>query len=76
MGIGDMLGKAAGAMGGEDMDIGAKMGELGIDPSMLEGLDMESAKGMLADKGLDLSMLEGLGINVEDMIAKFTGGGS
>lgn len=75
MGLGDMIGKAAGALGGGDMDIGAKMGELGIDPSMLEGMDLEAAKGFLADKGLDLSMLEGMGLNVEDLIAKFTGGG-
>ncbi len=74
MGIGDMLGKAAGALGGGDFDIMAKLGELGIDPSALAGMDLESAKGMLAEKGLDLSMLEGLGINPDEMIAKLTGG--
>ena len=75
MGIGDMMGKAAGMLGGDDFDMAAKLGELGIDPSMLEGLDIEAAKTFIADKGFDLSMLDILGLNVEDLIAKFTGGG-
>ena len=74
MGLGDLAGKAAGALGGGDFDFAGKMGEVGIEPSMLEGMDMESAKSMIADKGFDLSMLDGLGLNVEDLIAKFTGG--
>lgn len=77
MGIGDMLGKAAGALGlggdGGDFDIMAKLGELGIDPAELQGMGLDQAKTMLADKGLDLSMLEGLGIDVDDIIAKVTG---
>lgn len=73
MGLGDMMGKAAGALGGGD-DIMGKLGELGIDPSALAGLDVESAKTMMAEKGLDLSMLEGMGISVEDILAKVTGG--
>jgi len=72
MGIGDMLGKAAGALGGSDM-ITEKLAEFGIDPSMLEGLDVAGVTGMLEEKGIDLSMLEGLGISVEDIIAKITG---
>ena len=75
MGIGDMMGKAAGALGGGGFDFGSKMEELGVDPSMLEGLDIESAKSLIADKGFDLSMLDGLGLNVEDLIGKFTGQG-
>lgn len=74
MGLGDMMGKAAGALGGGDMDIGAKLGEMGVDPSMLEGMDIETAKSFIEEKGIDLSMLEGLGINLEDILAKFTGG--
>lgn len=77
MGLGDMIGQALGALGGgEGFDIGEKMSELGVDASMLEGLDLESAKTMLAEKGLDLSMLEGMGLNIEDLLAKFTGGGA
>lgn len=72
MGIGDMLGKAASALGGGDM-ITDKLAEFGIDPAMLEGMDVDSVKGLLEEKGLDLSMLEGLGISVEDIIAKVTG---
>jgi len=76
MGIGDMLGKAADAlgMGGEDFDVMGKLGELGIDPTELTGMGLDDAKSMLADKGLDLSMLEGLGIDVDDIIGKLTGG--
>ena len=75
MGLGDMMGKAAGALGDGEMNIGEKLGELGVDASMLEGMDMEAAKSFVADKGLDLSMLEGMGLNVEDLLAKFMGGG-
>lgn len=73
MGLGDMIG---GALGGEGFDIGEKLGELGVDASMLEGMDIESAKSFVADKGLDLSMLDGLGLNIEDLLAKFMGGGA
>lgn len=76
MGIGDMLGKAADALGigGDDFDIMAKLGELGIDPTELTGMGLDDAKSMLAEKGLDMSMLEGLGIDVDDVINKLTGG--
>lgn len=73
MGIGDLVGKAAGALGGGD-DIMGKLSEMGVDPSALAGLDAEAAKAMLAEKGVDLSMLEGLGLSVDDIIAKVTGG--
>lgn len=73
MGLGDMIG---GAMGGEGFDIGEKLGELGVDASMLEGMDIEAAKTFVADKGLDLSMLDGLGLNINDLLAKFMGGGA
>ena len=79
MGLGDLVGKAAGMMGGsaDDLaggfDFGAKLEELGIDASMLENLDLEAAKTFIAEKGFDLSMLDSLGLNVEDLIAKFTG---
>lgn len=73
MALGDMLGKAAGALGGGDFDLGEKLGELGVDPAALSGLSLDDAKGMLADKGLDLSALEGLGIDVNALLAKFTG---
>lgn len=76
MGLGDMMGKAAGALGGGDFDFGSKMGELGIDASMLEGLDISAAKSLIEEKGFDLSMLDSLGLNVEDLLAKFMGGGA
>jgi len=72
MGLGDMIG---GALGGGDFDIASKLGEVGVDASMLEGMDMEAAKSFIADKGFDLSMLDGLGLNIEDLLAKFMGGG-
>lgn len=72
MGLGDMMGKAVGMAGG-DVDLGAKMEELGIDASSLSGMGLDKAKEMLAEKGLDLSALEGMGLNVDEMIAKFTG---
>lgn len=75
MGLGDMLGKAAGALGeGGADDIMGKLGEMGIEPSALLGLDADGITSMLAEKGIDLSMLEGLGISVDDIIAKLTGG--
>ena len=73
MGLGDMMGKAAGMVGG-DFDIAEKLGELGVDASMLEGLDLEAAKSFIADKGFDLSMLDSLGLNIDDLLAKFMGG--
>ncbi len=74
MGIGDMLGKAAGALGGgADFDIMSTLGDLGVDPSSLKGMGLDQAKSMLAEKGLDLSMLEGLGLDVDDVIGKLIG---
>ena len=69
MGLGDMLGGLGGAG-----DIMSKLSENGIDASAIEGLDAEGVKSMLADKCIDLSMLEGLGLSVEDIMAKITGG--
>jgi len=69
MGLGDMLGKAAGALGGTD-DIMSKISESGIDLSALANLDLDGATSLLAENGIDLSMLEGLGISVEDIIEK------
>ena len=74
MGLGDMIGKATGALGGGDFDIGEKLGELGVDPSMLEGMDIGAAKSFIEEKGFDLSMLDSLGLNIEDLLAKFMGG--
>jgi hypothetical protein len=79
MGLGDLMGKAAGLLGGKggqlagDFDFDAKLQELGVDASMLEGLDIEKAKAFIEEKGFDLSMLDNLGLNIEDLIAKFTG---
>ena len=74
MGLGDMIGKVAGMAGGAgDFDFGAKLEELGVDASMLENLDIDAAKSFIEEKGFDLSMLDSLGLNVEDLIAKFTG---
>ena len=75
MGLGDMLGKAAGMLG-DDFDLGEKLGELGVDASMLEGLDLEAAKSFITDKGFDLSMLDSLGLDIDDLLAKFMGGDS
>jgi len=69
MGLGDMIGKAAGMLGGSD-DILSKITESGIDLSSLADMDIESVTGLLEEKGIDLSMLEGLGLSVEDVIAK------
>ncbi len=69
MGLGDMLGKAVGALGGTD-EIMAKISESGIDLSELADMEPEAITAMLEEKGIDLSMLEGLGLSVEDVIAK------
>jgi len=69
MGLGDMLGKAVGALGGTD-EIMAKISESGIDLSALADMEPEAITAMLEDKGIDLSMLEGLGLSAEDVIAK------
>lgn len=73
MGIGDMLGKAAGALGGGDVDIMEKLGEMGVDPSALQGMGVDQVKSMLEEKGIDLSMLEGMGIDLDDLLSKLTG---
>jgi hypothetical protein len=74
MGIGDMLGGLMGGAGDAGIDgIVSKLGEAGVDASMLEGLDLDAVTGLLGENGIDLSMLEGLGISVEDIIAKITG---
>ena len=80
MGLGDLVGKAAGMFGGSaadalggDFDFAAKLQELGVDASMLEGLDIEKAKAFIEEKGFDLSMLDSLGLNIDNLIAKFTG---
>ena len=72
MGLGDMMGKAAGLMGG-DFDLAAKLEEFGVDPAMLADLDLAAAKSFLEEKGVDLSMLDSLGIDLDDVIAKFKG---
>ncbi|MFG5381784.1 hypothetical protein [Yoonia sp. R2-816] len=72
MGLGDMMGQAAGMIGG-DFDLGAKLEELGIDASMLEGLDIEKAKAFIEEEGFDLSMLDSLGLDIDELLAKFTG---
>ncbi len=71
MGIGDMMGKAAGLMGG-DFDLAAKLQEFNVDPSMLQGLSLDDAKAFLEEKGVDLSALEGLGL--DEMLGKLLGG--
>jgi len=78
MGLGDMIGKAAGAIGGGggDFDFASKLSEVGVDASMLEGMDIGAAKSFIEEKGFDLSMLDSLGLNVDDLLAKFMGGGS
>ena len=69
MGLGDMLGKAAGALGGTD-EIVSKISDSGIDLSSLANMDADAVTSMLESKGIDLSMLEGLGLSVEDVIEK------
>ncbi|WP_407493216.1 hypothetical protein [Pseudooceanicola sp. MF1-13] len=68
MGLGDMLGKAVGALGGMD-DIVAKIGDSGIDLSALADIDADGLTAMLEEKGIDLSMLEGLGLSLDDVVA-------
>lgn len=58
--------------GGVDAII-AKLEELGIDASAVEGLDLEAVKAMIEDKGFDLSMLDNIGISLEDVVAKLKG---
>ena len=69
MGLGDMLGKAAGALGGTD-GIVEKISESGVDLSALADLDADSVTAMLEEKGFDLSILETLGLSVDDVIDK------
>lgn len=69
MGLGDMLGRAAGALGGTDQIV-SQISESGIDLSALVNLDAEGVTAMLQEKGIDLSMLETLGLSVDDVIAK------
>jgi hypothetical protein len=69
MGLGDMLGKAASALGGQD-EILSKITESGIDLSALTEMDPDQITAMLEENGIDLSMLEGFGLSVEDMIEK------
>ena len=69
MGLGDMLGNAAGALGGTD-EIMSKISESGVDLSALAGMDVESVTGMLEEKGIDLSILDKFGLSVEDLIEK------
>lgn len=70
MGFGDLLGKAAGLVG-DNYDFAGKMEELGIDASMLQGLDLEKAKAFIEEKGFDLSILDTLGLDLDDLVAKF-----
>lgn len=72
MGIGDMVGKAAGMLGGGD-DLMGKLSEMGVDPAELAGLDADGIKSMIEAKGIDLSMLEGMGLSVDDILAKIKG---
>lgn len=69
MGLGDMLGKAVGAMGGVD-EIVAKISDSGVDLSSLVNLDAEAVTSLLDENGIDLSMLEKFGLSVEDVIEK------
>jgi len=69
MGLGDMLGKAAGALGGMD-DIVGKISESGIDLEAISDIDADTLTAMLEDKGIDLSILEGLGLSLDDVIEK------
>lgn len=69
MGLGDMLGNAAGALGGTD-EIVSKISESGIDLFALTEMDADSVTAMLEEKGIDLSILESLGLSVEDVVEK------
>ena len=71
MAIGDMLGKAAGMLGGAGADdIVAKISESGIDLTALLSMDAEGITAALEEKGIDLSMLETLGLSLDDVVAK------
>lgn len=72
MALGDMFGKVAGMMG-NDFDFVAKLKELGVEPAMLENLDIEAAKTFIEEKGFDLSMLDSLGLDIDELIAKLKG---
>lgn len=72
MSLGGMLGGMADKFGGMDT-ITAKLEELGIDASVIEGLDVDAVKTMIEEKGFDLSMLDNLGISLDDVIAKLKG---
>ncbi|MDO6590613.1 MULTISPECIES: hypothetical protein [Rhodobacterales] len=73
MDFGDMIGKAAGALGGGDFDLAETLGGAGIDASMLKGLDLSAAKTFIEEKGVDLSILDTLGLDLDELLAKFTG---
>jgi hypothetical protein len=45
----------------------------GIDASMLKGLDLSAAKTFIEEKGIDLSILDTLGLDLDELLAKFTG---
>ena len=73
MGLGDMLGKAMDAVGGNDemvSQIATQLGEGGIDLSALTNIDADSFTALLEGQGIDLSILETLGLSVEDIIEK------
>jgi len=77
MALGELIGKVTSMFGGAaagEFDLAAKLGEIGVDASMLEGLDLEAAKSFIDEKGFDLSMLDSLGLNIDDLLAKFMGG--
>ncbi|MEM1301528.1 MAG: hypothetical protein AAGH17_03015 [Pseudomonadota bacterium] len=72
MGLGNMLG---GMLGNAAMDqVVGKLEDLGIDASVVEGLDIPAVIELVQEKGFDLSLLEELGVSVEDVVAKLTGG--
>lgn len=80
MGLGDMLNKAKGALGGKANEAADAMGgtdeliskisESGIDLSALTEMDADSVTRLLEEHGIDLSMLEKFGLSVEDLIEK------
>lgn len=72
MSLGGMLGGMADKFGGMDA-ITAKLEEMGIDASVVEGLDVDAVKTMIEEKGFNLSMLDNLGISLDDVIAKLKG---
>lgn len=77
MGLGDIIGKVTGMLGGgggADFDLGSKLGDLGVDASMLEGMDASAAKSFIEEKGFDMSMLDSLGLDFDELLAKFMGG--